>query len=410
MGLPEELRRFFEQDPRFGGRMPNQQGLGSGVIVSPDGFILTNNHVIDKADVITVTLPAGRETFTAKLVGADEKTDLAMLKIDAGRTLPALAFGDSDRIEVGDLVLAVGNPFGVGQTVTSGIVSARSRGVGLADYEDFIQTDASINPGNSGGALVDMQGRLVGINTAILSPSGGNLGIGFAVPVNLARGIMDSLIAHGKVVRGYLGVMIQPLTPELAKAFKIEGDRGVLVGDVVPDGPAAKAGLKAGDVVVSFNGRAVDDPRQLRLSSAQTVPGSKVKLGVAREGATREVEITIGELKSSDDEAGIEAPATQGAGKVKLGVRLSDVDQAARERFDIPKSIEGALIVEVMPGSRAGEAGLRPGTVIVEIDRKPVTRAGDAVDAIGKSSGDLMLRVWSKEGTRYVVVKERKGE
>lgn len=407
--IPEEMRRFFDQDQRFGGRMPDRQGIGSGVIVSKDGYILTNNHVIAGAQTITVTLSDRREPLTAKLIGADPKSDLAVLKVDAGGSLPAVTLGDSDKIEVGDVVLAIGNPFGVGQTVTSGIVSARGRGVGLADYEDYIQTDASINPGNSGGALVDAHGKLIGINTAILSPSGGNLGIGFAVPVNMARGIMDSLITNGKVTRGYLGLMIQPLTPELAKAFNVKPDQGVLIGDVVADGPAAKAGLQSGDVVTAFNGRDIEDPRHLRLKSAQTVPGTKATLTVLRDGKSREIEVTVGELKSQDgDEAMPEAAQTPG--KVKLGVRLGEIDQEARERFEIPKSVHGVVIAEVVPGSRAADAGLQPGNVILEVDRQPVTKPADAVAAIGKNKGDLMLRLWAQDGTRFVVVKERKDD
>lgn len=409
MRVPDELRRFFDQDQRFGGRMPERQGIGSGVIVSKDGYILTNNHVIAGAQTISVTLPDRREPLTAKLIGADPKTDLAVLKVEGAGTLPAVTLGDSDKIEVGDVVLAIGNPFGVGQTVTSGIVSARGRGVGLADYEDYIQTDASINPGNSGGALVDAHGKLIGINTAILSPSGGNLGIGFAVPVNMARGIMESLIANGKVTRGYLGLMIQPLTPELAKAFNVKPDQGVLVGDVVADSPAAKAGIQSGDVVIAFNGRDVEDPRHLRLKSAQTVPGTKATLTVLREGKSHDLEVTVGELKSQDgDEETPDAPQTQG--KVKLGVRLGEIDHESRERFEIPKSVHGALVAEVIPGSRAADAGLQPGNVIIEVDRQRVTKPADAVAAIGKSQGDLMLRVWTRDGTRFIVVKERKDD
>ncbi|MBA3698567.1 MAG: DegQ family serine endoprotease [Planctomycetes bacterium] len=407
--IPDEMRRFFDQDQRFNGRMPERQGIGSGVIVSKDGYILTNNHVIAGAQTITVTLPDRREPLVAKLIGADPKSDLAVLKIDDAGTLPAITLGDSDQIEVGDVVLAIGNPFGVGQTVTSGIISARGRGVGLADYEDYIQTDASINPGNSGGALVDTHGKLIGINTAILSPSGGNLGIGFAVPVNMARGIMDSLIANGKVTRGYLGVMIQPLTPELAKAFGVKNDRGVLVGDVVADSPAAKAGIKAGDVVVAFNGREVEDPRQLRLKSAQTVPGTKATLTVLRDGKSLNLDLTIGELKGDPrDDASPEA--AQVPAKMKLGVRLGEIDNQAREHFEIPTSMNGVLVAEVIPGSRAADAGLQPGNVIVEVDRAVVNKPADAVAAIGKSEGDLVLRLWTKDGTRFVVVKERKGD
>ena len=409
MQIPDEMRRFFDSD-QFQGRMkPHQEGIGSGVIVWHDGYILTNNHVIAGAETITVTMTGRREPLTAKLIGADPKSDLAVLKIEASTTLPVITLGDSDKAEVGDVVLAIGNPFGVGQTVTSGIISARGRGVGLTDYEDYIQTDASINPGNSGGALVDASGKLIGINTAILSPSGGNLGIGFAVPVNMARGIMDSLIANGKVTRGYLGVMIQPMTPELAKAFKIDGERGVLVGDVMADSPAAKAGIKNGDVVVTFNGREVEDPRTMRLKSSQSVPGTIAKLGVLRDGVVKNMDVTIGELKNSNGDE--DAPAAaQVPTRVKLGVRMGELDKESRDHFEVPKRIHGALVVEVIPGSRAAEAGLQPGNVIVEVDRTVVTKPADALAAIGKSDGDLMLRLWTKEGTRYVVVKEGKAE
>ncbi len=409
MQIPDEMRRFFDSD-QFQGRMkPHQEGIGSGVIVSHDGYILTNNHVIAGAETITVTMTGRREPLTAKLIGADPKSDLAVLKIEASTTLPVITLGDSDKAEVGDVVLAIGNPFGVGQTVTSGIISARGRGVGLTDYEDYIQTDASINPGNSGGALVDASGKLIGINTAILSPSGGNLGIGFAVPVNMARGIMDSLIANGKVTRGYLGVMIQPMTPELAKAFKIDGERGVLVGDVMADSPAAKAGIKNGDVVVTFNGREVEDPRTMRLKSSQSVPGTIAKLGVLRDGVVKNMDVTIGELKNTNGDE--DAPAAaQVPTRVKLGVRMGELDKESRDHFEVPKRIHGALVVEVIPGSRAAEAGLQPGNVIVEVDRTVVTKPADALAAIGKSDGDLMLRLWTKEGTRYVVVKEGKAE
>ena len=409
MQIPDEMRRFFDSD-QFQSRMkPHQEGIGSGVIVSHNGYILTNNHVIAGAETITVTMTGRREPLSAKLIGADPKSDLAVLKIEASTTLPVITLGDSDKAEVGDVVLAIGNPFGVGQTVTSGIISARGRGVGLTDYEDYIQTDASINPGNSGGALVDASGKLIGINTAILSPSGGNLGIGFAVPVNMARGIMDSLIANGKVTRGYLGVMIQPMTPELAKAFKIDGERGVLVGDVMADSPAAKAGIKNGDVVVTFNGREVEDPRTMRLKSSQSVPGTIAKLGVLRDGVVKNIDVTIGELKNTNGDE--DAPAAaQVPTKVKLGVRMGELDKESRDHFEVPKKIHGALVVEVIPGSRAAEAGLQPGNVIVEVDRTIVTKPADALSAIGKSDGDLMLRLWTKEGTRYVVVKERKAE
>jgi serine protease Do len=416
--LPEGLPPGFPGIPGFGpdDDQPSiAKGQGSGVIVSSDGYVLTNNHVVNGADDIQVQL-AGNGRYPAKVVGTDAKSDLAVLKIEAGRPLPAITFGDSDKLEVGDVVLAIGNPFGVGQTVTGGIVSARGRGVGLAAYEDFIQTDASINPGNSGGALVDADGRLVGINTAILSPSGGNLGIGFAVPVNMARGVMNSLITTGKVVRGYLGVMVQPVSGDLAKAFKLPNEEGALVGEVSEGSPAAKAGIKAGDVVVGFNAAKVGDPRQLRLLAAAATPGSTATLTVLRDGQEKKLEVAMGELPGEAGGDAKDVSAKAGA-KGRLGVRLADLDDELRARLELPKQVQGAAVVEVVPGSRAQEAGLRPGEVIVEADRKAMASAKEVSAAVAAAEGDLVLRVWSKDGMRYVVVKlgkaadeERKGE
>ena len=406
--LPEGMPRGFGPGaPGFGPGQENPfqaKGQGSGVIVSADGYVLTNHHVIDGADDIQVQL-AGNGKYPATVIGTDAKSDLAVLKIDTGKTLPAITFGDSDQIEVGDVVLAIGNPFGVGQTVTSGIVSARGRGVGLAAYEDFIQTDASINPGNSGGALVDAQGRLVGINTAILSPSGGNLGIGFAVPVNMARGVMNSLITSGKVVRGYLGVMVQPVSGDLAKAFKLSSEDGALVGEVAEGSPAAKAGVKPGDVVVGFNAAKVGDPRQLRLLAAGALPGTTATLTVLRDGQEQKLAVAMGELPDGADNDTKDAQTKVIGAKGRLGVRLTDLDQEIRERLDVPKQVQGAAVVEVMPGSRAQEAGLKPGEVIVEVDRKALTTAKEVSAAVAGAAGDVVLRVWSKDGVRYVVAK-----
>jgi serine protease Do len=306
----EDLMRRFFGAPTLGPRrgfnlpplnMPPQQGIGSGVIVPQDGYILTNNHVIDNADEVRVVMNDGRE-YTAKVVGRDPKSDVAVIKIEGKDDLPTVPLADSEKVEVGDVVLAVGNPFGIGQTVTKGIVSATGRGgaVGL-DYEDFIQTDAAINPGNSGGALVDVDGRLIGINTAILSRSGGNQGIGFAIPVNLAHDVMESLVTDGVVTRGFLGVMIQDLTPALAEQFNVEeGTRGAVVGDVTPKSPADKAGLKSGDVIVDFNGKKVRDSRHLKLEVARTKPGESVPLKVIRDGKTKELTVTVKELPGTE--------------------------------------------------------------------------------------------------------------
>jgi len=402
------LRRFFGDQfdlPGMGRQMPTprQQGLGSGVLISEDGYILTNNHVVDGADQVKVTLRDARE-FGAKVVGRDPKTDLAVVKVDA-KDLPHLELADTDAIEVGDVVLAVGNPFGLGQTVTMGIVSATGRGNMGLDYEDFIQTDAAINPGNSGGALVDSAGRLVGINTMIFSRSGGNLGIGFAVPANLARTVMTSLISDGKVTRGYLGAMIQDVTPTLAKEFKLKDANGALIGEVKSGSPAAKAGLQAGDIVTDYNGKQVNDRRHFRLRVADTKPGTTVALKVLRDGTPKTLNVTVRELPG--EPALVNANTTAPDNGVLSDVAVGDLDAAARQQFEIPATLKGALVTQVGPDGAAAEAGLKPGDVILEINRHPVKSADEAVklteDAKDKTT---LLRVWSGGGSRYVVVDE----
>ena len=405
------FRRFFGDEfdlPDSGRnfRMPKQQGLGSGVIVSEDGYIITNNHVVDNADEVKIGLADGRE-FTAKVVGKDPKTDIAVLKIDASG-LPVITIANSEKIEVGDLVLAIGNPFGVGQTVTMGMVSATGRGVLGLDYEDFIQTDAAINPGNSGGALVDAEGRLIGINTAILSRSGGNQGIGFAVPVNLARTVMESLVKDGRVVRGFLGVGIQDLTPALAEQFELDRHEGVVVADVTPNSPAQKAGLKSGDLIVEFNGREVAGSRQLKLQVAQAAPGKTVAVKILRDGKAKTVEVTPKELPGNEMAFNRDGKHTEEQGTLN-GVAVADLDSARRNELDVPSHIKGVLVTEVEPTSAAYEAGLRPSDIILEIDRKSVETAADAVKLTETSKDKkTLLRVWSKGGTRYVVVDESK--
>jgi serine protease Do len=404
-----DLGRFFgipgnEQNPSRQFRAPKQHGVGSGVIVTKDGYILTNNHVVENAENIRVETNDGRE-FTGKVIGRDPKTDVAVIKIEAS-DLPFLPLADSDKIEVGDIVLAVGNPFGIGQTVTSGIVSAKGRATMGLDYEDFIQTDAAINPGNSGGALVDIDGRLVGINTAILSESGGNQGIGFAVPSNLARWVMSSLVKDGRVERGFLGVNIQDMTPELAKQFNISRTQGALVSGVTPDSPADKAGLKSGDVIVDFNGKAVTDSRHLKLQVAETVPGSSIPMKIMRDGVGKTLSITVKELPGDKVATG---PSTSGdtAGDALHGVAVTDLDAGSRAQLKVPAQIQGALISKVAPDSASYEAGLRQGDVIMEINRKPVKNAEQAVAATAKPTGkETLLHIWSQGGSRYVVVDE----
>ena len=411
-GIDDLLRRFFGDE--FEGRsrrnfnVPRQQGIGSGVIATKDGYILTNNHVVDGADEVKVALQDGRE-FTAKVIGRDPKSDVAVIKIDA-KDLPAVPMADSDKVEVGDVVLAVGNPFGIGQTVTTGIVSATGRAgaVGL-DYEDFIQTDAAINPGNSGGALIDAEGRLIGINTAILSRSGGNQGIGFAIPVNLARDVMESLVKDGRVTRGYLGVMIQDLTPELAKEFNLKDSTGALVGDVTPNSAAEKAGLRNGDIIVDFNGKKVADSRHLKLEVARVSPGETVPVKILRDGANKTLEIKVKEMPGTENLARNDDHRNGDDNGTLNGVTVTDLDNRARQQYDLPGTVKGVVITEVQPDSAAAEAGLKPGDVIQEINRQPVKTAEEAVHLTEKTETKrTLLRVWRNGGSRYVLVDESK--
>jgi len=423
------FRRFFgdEFGPQAQPRNRKAQSLGSGVIVTPDGYILTANHVVEGADVVKVALSEGEKECEAKVIGTDPPTDIAVLKIEAKKDLPALTIGDSDKLEVGDVVLAIGNPFMVGQTLTMGIVSALGRGnLGITGYENFIQTDAAINPGNSGGALVDAQGRLIGINTAILSRTGGFQGVGFAVPINLARFVMDRLISTGKVARGYLGINIQALTPELAKEFHLPDESsGVLVGGVAPDSPAGKAGLEDGDVILDLDGKKVTDPRNLQLLVAQTAPGTKVNLRILHsEPGSKAVEKTVpvdlGELPA-DVFASRERKAPGEGGEQSMdaleGVEVTDLDAGVRRQLNVPRTLHGALVTNLDPESSAAQAGLREGDIIVEINRQPVRNANDAVALSEKVKGDrVLLRVWSRGpeggpgGSRYVVVDNPKGK
>ena len=421
------LRRFFG-DP-FGQAEPRNhkaQGLGSGVIVSSDGYILTANHVVEGADTVKVALADGEREFQAKVIGTDPPTDVAVLRIEAKKPLPAISLADSDKLEVGDMVLAIGNPFAVGQTVTLGIISALQRGgFGITGYEDFIQTDAAINPGNSGGALVDVDGRLVGINTAILSRSGGFQGVGFAVPINMARYVMDRLITSGKVVRGYLGINIQPLTPELAKEFNLPDESGgVLVGDVRASSAAAKAGLEDGDVIVELNGKKVTDPRTLQLLVAQTPPGTKVKLRVLRgsssgKPAEKTVSATLAELPqealAGHGHSTTDQGSQQGADALD-GVEVTDLDAAARRQLNVPRTVQGALVVNVDPDSNAAQGGLTQGDIIMEINHQRVRSADDAVALSQKIDTErLLLRVWTQSGpggggTHYLVINNSKNK
>jgi serine protease Do len=387
------------------GRTWKEQGLGSGVIVAPDGYIVTNNHVVADAEKIRVTL-FDKRVFTGEVLGADPKTDLAIVKIEA-HELPTLPWADSDHLSVGEFVLAIGNPFGLSHTVTVGIVSAVGRAdVGIADYEDFIQTDAAINPGNSGGPLVDTAGRLIGINTAIFSKSGGYQGIGFAVPSNMARLIMDQLIEKGKVTRGWIGVSIQDLTPELAGAFGVARGGGVLISEIIPGGPAADAGLGRGDVILSIDGRGLDSPSALRNLVAQSAPGTKAALAIAREGKGMAVNVTIGEQPSSSDEARPRPkPVQDGRQHMRetfSGVSVMSLTPEIVRQLGLKSTARGVVVVSVQAGSPADAAGLLRGDLIVEIDRARIGRVEDWEKAVARRNPLDPSLVYVNRGGRHM--------
>ena len=337
------------------------------------------------------------------------KTDVAVLKVE-GKDLPFIEMADSDRIEVGDLVLAIGNPFGIGQTVTMGMVSAKGRANMGLDYEDFIQTDAAINPGNSGGALVDGEGRLIGINTAILSRTGGNQGIGFAIPTNLAKYVMESFAKDGRVARGYLGVIIQDLTPALASKFGLDNRTGALIGDVASRSPAERAGIKEGDVITEFNGKEVKDSRQLRLMVSQTKPGTEVPFKIVRDGSRKTIKVTLKELPDSAPLARADSSKPQDEGTLN-GVTVSDLDTQTRRQLELPADLQGALVTDVEPYSPAADAGLRRGDVILEINRERVRNADDAVRMTEQAKDKTtLLRVWREGNRHYLVVDESQGK
>ncbi|MGA9031191.1 MAG: DegQ family serine endoprotease [Sulfuricaulis sp.] len=400
------FRQFFGDEFFHRFQMPRERresSLGSGVIVDSSGYIITNNHVVAKADEIKVLLNDKRE-FTGKVVGTDPKSDIAIVKINA-KDLPVIPWGDSDKLDVGEYVLAIGNPFGLNQTVTQGIVSAVGRAnVGIADYEDFIQTDAAINPGNSGGALVNSRGQLVGINTAIFSRSGGYMGIGFAVPSNMTRSVMDSLIKTGKVVRGWLGVSIQEVTPDLAKQFGMKESRGALVSEVIPDSPAAAAGIQSGDIITAFNGKAVDSPSTLRNTVAQTLVGKSVKVEVLRDKKPVTMDVKISEQPK--DIAQAEGDTAQGDGKdtALAGIEVRNLTPDIAHQLGLPPGTAGVVIAGVEQGSAAEEAGLQEGDVIMQINRQPVRNIGDFKRLAGKlSKKDSTLLLINRQGRKLFI-------
>jgi serine protease Do len=405
-GAPEDMPPFFQQffGQQFGpnsGKHPGrphdqrEDSLGSGVIISPDGYILTNNHVIDGATDVRVTL-ADKRQLKAKIVGTDAKTDIAVLKVE-GSDFPAITVGDSSKVQVGDYALAIGDPFGVGQTVTMGIISAMNRGnLGIEDYEDFIQTDAPINPGNSGGALINDRGELVGINTAILSHgSGGNEGIGFAIPINLARGVMTQILDHGKVNRAYLGIMVQDITPGISKAMNIKDMKGVLVGDVTPNGPAQKSGVQRGDVILEVNGKTMEDSRQLRNTISMMDPTATVNLKLMRNGNPTNMSVKLGDLPADKQQANAEEkPSEQSLN----GVTVENLDAQTAKQLGLSPATSGVVVTDINPSSPLASAGLRQGDVIQEVNHQSVKTVAQFEEAIRKA-GDNVLLLVNRKGT-----------
>ncbi len=392
-GRPFPRSPFGEENPfedffkRFFGDIPQQEfkqsGLGSGFIISEDGYVVTNNHVVDKAQEIEVILEDGKK-YKAQVIGKDAKTDLVVLKINPEKKLEAVVFGDSDKLRIGDWVVAIGNPFGLGYTVTVGIVSAKGRSLGLSSYDDFIQTDAPLNPGNSGGPLFNQMGDVIGVNTAIVA---GGQGIGFAIPINMAKNVIEQLKDKGKVVRGWLGVLVQPITPAIAESMKLKEPKGALVGDVTPNGPAEEAGIKRGDVIVDFNGKKIDDVNDLTTLAAATPPGTEVKLKVMNDGNEKDINV---KLREFPDET---AEATEKEVKEKLGLTVNEITPPIAARFRI-EADKGVVITHVDQGSVAQESGLQPGDVILQIDGQAVNNIDDyrnSVDKIEKGKSALFL-------------------
>ena len=397
---------------RYNRRMPNrkrapvfrQTGQGSGFLISKDGYILTNTHVVGDVDRITVKLSDGRE-FKAKRIGADPKTEVALIKIESEKDLPYLKPGNPDTLMTGDWVIAIGNPFGLKETLTVGVVSAKGRsGMGITDYEDFIQTDAAINPGNSGGPLLNIDGEVIGINTAIYSRSGGYMGIGFAIPIDMAMAIKDQLVTSGKVTRGYIGVMLNPgeLTTDLAKNFGYEGTEGALIAEVLKDSPAEKGGMKTGDIVTEVNGKKITDGAHFRKEVARIMPKEKATIKVNRDGKERELTIEVAAYPEDGELANAEGTPSEEGVLDKLGLTLQDLTPEIAERLDFEGLKRGVLISEVEPGSVADKVGLASGMVIVEVNRTKVETVKDFKKSAGKAKeGNLLLRVRTPQGTFF---------
>ncbi len=395
------FRQFFGDQFQSAPEKERETSLGSGVIVNSQGYVLTNYHVVEGATSVKVALSDRRE-FTGKIIGSDKRTDVAVVKI-AANNLPAIKLGDSAKLEVGDFCVAVGNPFGLGGTVTSGIISAKGRsGLGIEAYEDFIQTDAPINPGNSGGALVDTQGNLIGINTAILSGSGGNQGIGFAIPVNMARQVMDQIIAHGKVSRAWLGILPQEVTPAIAAAFGLKQPEGILVGEVEPNSPAAHGGIQQGDILLQMNGNPMPEVSEFRIQIGMMAPGTDVHFQVFRNGKQQEITAKLGEMpvQQAQASAGGQQPSS-----VLDGVSVQTLTPDLAQQVGVPAATKGVVITEIAPASAAEAAGLQAGDVILQVNRKPVENVEQFNAALAPNGKKTVLLLIDRQGsTLYVTV------
>jgi serine protease Do len=402
MQMDPFFRQFFGEQGEGHFNIPKdrrEKALGSGVVVSPEGYILTNNHVVDGATEVRVTLSDKRE-FQAKVIGTDPKTDVAVLKIEANNLKP-ITIGDSSKVEVGDTALAIGDPFGLGQTVTKGIISATGRGnLGIEAYEDFLQTDAPINPGNSGGALINDRGELVGINTAIISHgSGGSQGIGFAVPVNLAHQVMDQILKNGKVVRAYMGILPQDMTPDMAKAFGQKEARGVVVGDVSASSPAQEGGVERGDIILEVNGKPVETSNQLRNSISMMQPGSAVKLKLLRNGSEKNLSLKLAEMPT--ETAKLESDG-EGSAKALEGVEVTNLNSDLAQQLGLPPSVKGVVVAGIDPASKLAESGLQKGDVIQEVNHQPVKNVSEFQSAVKKSGSDPLLLVNRQGRTLFI--------
>jgi serine protease Do len=405
----EFFKRFFDNMPETpeGGHQHDMQGAGSGFIISADGYIVTNYHVIDKATEINIIMNDGSRS-TAMIKGIDPKTDLALLKIESDTALPFVAFGDSDSADVGDWVVAVGNQFGLGGSATAGIISARGRDIQSGPFDDFLQIDAPINRGNSGGPLFDTQGHVIGINTAIFSPSGGNVGIGFAIPSNIASDIVAQLKDQGEVTRGWLGIQIQPVTQEIAESLGLEQARGAIVASVVKGSPASRSDIKPGDVIMAMDGEPVDDFKDLPKEVAVTRIGSEVVLKLQRDGSTQQVEVVIGSMPGEEEQL---AQSERGntVDKAELGLQLASLTPETRKRFNVAKASSGVLVASVENGSPASKAGIRPGSVINMVGQKSVDTPDDIIErvrlAAEKKQSAVLLRVEYQGENRFVAVK-----